>query len=37
MVRWREEPRSYDVLHELGTQPRIRYLALIKNPNPEVG
>ena len=37
MVRWREEPRSFGVLSELGTQPRIRYLAMIKNPNPEVG
>ncbi|MDI1480956.1 TAT-variant-translocated molybdopterin oxidoreductase [Polyangium sp. y55x31] len=37
MVRWREEPRSFGVLHELGTRPRIQYLALIKNPNPEVG
>ncbi|TKD09506.1 TAT-variant-translocated molybdopterin oxidoreductase [Polyangium fumosum] len=37
MVRWRDEPRSFSVLHELGTIPRIRYLAMIKNPNPEVG
>jgi len=36
MVRWRAEPRSYSLLHELDTQPRVQYLALIKNPNPEV-
>jgi molybdopterin-containing oxidoreductase family iron-sulfur binding subunit len=36
MARRRKEPRSYSVLHELGTQPRIWYLAMIKNPNPEI-
>lgn len=30
--RAREEPRSYSVLHELGTEPRTRYLARITNP-----
>ncbi len=33
MVR-REEPRAYGVLAELGTEPRVRYLARIRNPNP---
>jgi molybdopterin-containing oxidoreductase family iron-sulfur binding subunit len=37
VVAWREEPRTYDVLHELGTLPRVRYLATIRNPNPELG
>jgi molybdopterin-containing oxidoreductase family iron-sulfur binding subunit len=36
MVKWRNEPRSYEVLHELGTVPRTRYLVNIKNPNPEI-
>ncbi|MFS8066335.1 MAG: 4Fe-4S dicluster domain-containing protein, partial [Byssovorax sp.] len=36
MVRWREEPRSFAVLHELGTRPRVNYLARIDNPNPEI-
>ncbi|MBK9258974.1 MAG: Fe-S-cluster-containing hydrogenase [Polyangiaceae bacterium] len=36
MTLWRDEPRNYSVLHELGTQPRVQYLAMIKNPNPEM-
>jgi Fe-S-cluster-containing dehydrogenase component len=36
MVKWREEPRAYAVLHELGTVPRTEYLAKIENPNPEI-
>ncbi|HET8656106.1 MAG TPA: 4Fe-4S dicluster domain-containing protein, partial [Longimicrobiaceae bacterium] len=28
------DPRRYAVLHDLGTQPRVRYLAKISNPNP---
>jgi Fe-S-cluster-containing dehydrogenase component/anaerobic selenocysteine-containing dehydrogenase len=31
------DPRAYAVLHELGTEPRTRYLARITNPNPELG
>jgi len=34
VVRQRVEPRSYSVLHELGTEPRTQYLARITNPNP---
>jgi molybdopterin-containing oxidoreductase family iron-sulfur binding subunit len=37
MARWRSEPRSFAVLHELGTRPRVNYLARIDNPNPEIG
>ncbi|MCC6557511.1 MAG: 4Fe-4S dicluster domain-containing protein, partial [Polyangiaceae bacterium] len=36
VVRWRQEPRRFDVLHELGTRPRVAYLARIHNPNPEI-
>jgi molybdopterin-containing oxidoreductase family iron-sulfur binding subunit len=34
--RWRENPRAYAVLQELGTEPRVRYLARITNPNPHI-
>ncbi len=34
MVRLRAEARSYAALHELGTRPRTRYLAKVKNPLP---
>jgi len=30
------QDRGYAVLHEQGTQPRVRYLARITNPNPDV-
>jgi molybdopterin-containing oxidoreductase family iron-sulfur binding subunit len=33
----RSSDRLYQVLHELGTLPRTRYLARITNPNPELG
>jgi Fe-S-cluster-containing dehydrogenase component len=32
MVRRRDEPRGYFVLHDLGTRPRAKYLAKIVNP-----
>ncbi len=32
VVQWREQPRRYSVLHHLGTQPRVAYLAKIRNP-----
>jgi len=34
--RWHEDPRAYDVLHELGTRPRTAHLARVKNRNPEL-
>ncbi|HVV17268.1 MAG TPA: 4Fe-4S dicluster domain-containing protein [Polyangia bacterium] len=37
MVRWRQQDRSFAVLHDQGTQPRTYYLARIENPNPELG
>jgi molybdopterin-containing oxidoreductase family iron-sulfur binding subunit len=37
MMRRRAEPRSYSALGELGTEPRVRYLAAIRNENPEMG
>ncbi len=36
MMRRRNEPRSYGVLAELGTEPRVRYLSRIRNPNPRL-
>ena len=30
------QDRGYAVLHEQGTQPRVRYLARITNPNPDM-
>jgi molybdopterin-containing oxidoreductase family iron-sulfur binding subunit len=36
MVRRRQQPRSYAALHELGTEPRVRYLARITNTNAEL-
>jgi Fe-S-cluster-containing dehydrogenase component len=36
MTRWRSDGRSYAALHELGTHPRVRYLAKIGNPNPDL-
>jgi Fe-S-cluster-containing dehydrogenase component len=31
-----DHPRGYAVLDELGTQPRVRYLARVTNPNPDL-
>jgi molybdopterin-containing oxidoreductase family iron-sulfur binding subunit len=33
----RDNGRLYQVLDDLGTLPRTRYLARITNPNPEIG
>jgi molybdopterin-containing oxidoreductase family iron-sulfur binding subunit len=35
--RWHDDERAYALLHELGTRPRTRHLARIKNLNPEIG
>ena len=32
-----EDPRSYQMLHELGTQPRTVHLVRVRNKNPELG
>lgn len=37
VVKLREQPRAYAVLHELDTQPRTMYLAKITNPKPGAG
>jgi len=36
MIRARAGKRTYAVLDELGTEPRVRYLARVRNPNPEL-
>ncbi len=36
MMKRREEPRVFYVLHELGTRPRTAYLARIDNPSEEI-
>ncbi|HVS11945.1 MAG TPA: 4Fe-4S dicluster domain-containing protein [Planctomycetota bacterium] len=34
--RSRQNPRLYSVLHELGTEPRTRYLVRLTHPHPEL-
>jgi molybdopterin-containing oxidoreductase family iron-sulfur binding subunit len=36
VARWSEDPRTFNVLNDLGTRPRTRYLAKVFNPNPEL-
>ncbi len=36
VVGARAQPRAYSALHELGTQPRVRYLARIRNANDDL-
>jgi Fe-S-cluster-containing dehydrogenase component len=36
MVRRREQPRAYGVLNELGTEPRVRYLARVRNTSSDL-
>jgi molybdopterin-containing oxidoreductase family iron-sulfur binding subunit len=36
VVRRRESARAYAALEEFGTEPRVRYLARVRNPNPEL-
>jgi Fe-S-cluster-containing dehydrogenase component len=37
VARLGSDPRAYAALGELGTEPRVRYLARVRNPNPELG
>ncbi|MFW5921095.1 MAG: 4Fe-4S dicluster domain-containing protein, partial [Polyangiales bacterium] len=32
VTQWQQQPRAYAALHELGTRPRTRYLAEVRNP-----
>ena len=32
----KKEQRNYSLLADLNTQPRTTYLAVLKNPNPEI-
>jgi molybdopterin-containing oxidoreductase family iron-sulfur binding subunit len=36
MMRRRAEPRAFSALGDLGTEPRVRYLAAVRNTNPEL-
>jgi molybdopterin-containing oxidoreductase family iron-sulfur binding subunit len=36
VARAKRDPRNYALLAELGTRPRTTYLALVRNPNPEL-
>ena len=34
--KMKAEPRNYMLLGDLGTRPRLSYLAKVRNPNPEL-
>jgi molybdopterin-containing oxidoreductase family iron-sulfur binding subunit len=34
--RARDSRRTYAVLDDLATEPRVRYLAAVRNPNPDL-
>jgi molybdopterin-containing oxidoreductase family iron-sulfur binding subunit len=36
VAKLKKSPRNYALLEELGTRPRTSYLALVRNPNPEL-
>jgi MoCo/4Fe-4S cofactor protein with predicted Tat translocation signal len=36
VVKLKENPRNYGLLADLNTRPRTTYLAVVKNPNPEI-
>jgi Fe-S-cluster-containing dehydrogenase component len=37
VAQLKSNPRDYSLLEELNVRPRTTYLALVKNPNPELG
>jgi len=36
LLKWKENPRSYELLKYIGTRPRTSYLARIRNVNPKM-
>ncbi|HEY4131297.1 MAG TPA: 4Fe-4S dicluster domain-containing protein [Gemmatimonadaceae bacterium] len=36
MVKRRQQPRAYSALGDLGTEPRVQYLARVRNTNPDL-
>jgi molybdopterin-containing oxidoreductase family iron-sulfur binding subunit len=36
VAKLKKEPREYGVLEDLNTRPRTTYLAVVRNPNPEI-
>ena len=36
VAKAKRDPRDYGLLTELGTRPRTTYLAIVRNPNPEL-
>ncbi len=36
VVKRRNQPRSFSALADLGTEPRVAYLARLRNPNPDI-
>jgi molybdopterin-containing oxidoreductase family iron-sulfur binding subunit len=37
VAQLKKEPTNYGLLEELNTRPRTTYLAVVRNPNPEIG
>jgi molybdopterin-containing oxidoreductase family iron-sulfur binding subunit len=36
VVQLKQQDRNYGLLEDLGTRPRTTYLAVVRNPNPEL-